>query len=234
MRRADRLLQIVQVLRRRSTPTTARVLAEELEVVPRTIYRDIADLQASRVPIEGEAGVGYILRSGYDLPPMMFKAEELEAIMLGARMVSDRGDPELARAAMDVLAKVSTVIPDRLSDQMWRAALLVPYRSAEAAAFGEHLPVIRRAVRNHEKLSIDYLDGQGQPSERVIWPLGLYFFSHVTLVCAWCEIRVDFRAFRADRVQSCEVTGDKFNPKNGALLKDFLRDRSGLADVSLL
>lgn len=129
MRKADRLLQIIQVLRRRRVPTTAEQLAEELEVTPRTIYRDVAALQASRVPIEGQAGMGYMLRPGYDLPPLMFGAEELEAVALGARMVADRGDPELARAAENVLAKVSAVLPDRLADQMWRAALMVPHRS---------------------------------------------------------------------------------------------------------
>ena len=226
MRRADRLLQIVQMLRRHRAPVTAARIADELEVVPRTVYRDIAALQASRVPIEGQAGVGYILRTGYDLPPLMFDEEELEAIVLGARMAADRGDPALARAAENVLAKVSVVLPDRLSDRMWRAALMIPHRSAEAAAFGEHLPLIRQAVRTQSKIAIGYLDRQGRESSRILWPLGLYFFSHVTLVCTWCELREDFRAFRADRIRSCTMAGDTFNARNGALLRAFLASRT--------
>lgn len=226
MRRADRLLQIVQLLRRCRAPITAEQIAEELEVVPRTIYRDIATLQASRVPIEGQAGVGYVLRPGYDLPPLMFNEDELEAIVLGARMAADRGDPELARAAKNVLAKVSVVLPDQLSSRMWRAALMVPHRSAEAAAFGEHLPLIRKAIRTQTKIEIGYQDGQGQKTGRTLWPLGLYFFSHVTLVCAWCELREDFRAFRADRIGSCTMLGDTFNAENGALLRAFLTSRT--------
>jgi predicted DNA-binding transcriptional regulator YafY len=136
VRRADRLLKIVQILRRRRKPTSARLIAEELEVAPRTIYRDIVDLQASHVPIEGEPGVGYVLRKGYDLPPLMFDAQELEVLVLGARMVADRGDPVFAKSAEDVLAKVSAVLPVRLSEEMWRTALLIPHRTKSAHTFG--------------------------------------------------------------------------------------------------
>ena len=227
MRRADRLLQIIQILRRqRRRPTTADAIAVELEVNPRTIYRDISVLQASRVPIEGQAGVGYILRGGYDLPPLMFAPEELEAIVLGARMVADRGDPDLARAAADVLAKVGTVLPAGTADQLWRASLLVPHRSAEASAFGVHLPLIRRSIRQNRKLELAYKDAQEVTSQRVVWPLGLYFFSHVTLVCTWCELRSDFRALRADRILMCEMSGGHFNPRQGALLRAFHEARA--------
>lgn len=228
MRRADRLLQIVQLLRRCRTPVTAEQMARELEVVPRTIYRDIATLQASRVPIDGQAGVGYLLRPGYDLPPLMFSEDELEAIVLGARMAADRGDPDLARAAENVLAKISVVLPDRLSGRMWRAALMVPHRSKEAAAFGEYLPLIRKAVRIQSKIRIGYVDTQGRETFRTLWPLGLYFFSHVTVVCTWCELRADFRAFRADRIRSCTMSGQSFNAQNGALLRAFFDSRSSM------
>lgn len=223
MRRADRLLQIVQILRRRREPTTARSIADELEVVPRTVYRDIADLQASQVPIEGEPGYGYRLRKGYDLPPLMFDEQELEAIVLGARMVADRGDPLLARAAQDVLGKISTVLPDRLADGMWRTGLLMPHRPQEASAFGPHLPDIRQAVRDCSKLQIDYVDGEECKSSRIVWPLGLYFYSHVTIVCTWCELRGDFRALRADRILGCTLANEKFDPKDGALFHQFVR-----------
>jgi predicted DNA-binding transcriptional regulator YafY len=225
VRRADRLLRIVQILRRRKRPTTAQVIAEELGVVSRTIYRDIVDLQAAHVPIYGELGVGYTLRKGYDLPPLMFDEQELEAIVLGARMVADRGDPMLARAAHDVLAKISTVLPERLSDKMWRAALLVSHRSKEASAFGAHLPTIRQAVREHRKLLVDYRDGQDRASSRIVWPLGLYFYSHVTIVCTWCELRAGFRSLRADRILGCTIDSQTFDPENGATFDRFIQER---------
>jgi predicted DNA-binding transcriptional regulator YafY len=224
MRRADRLLKIVQILRRRKKPTSARLIAEELEVVPRTIYRDIVDLQASHVPIEGASGIGYVLRKGYDLPPLMFDEQELEVMVLGAQMVADRGDTELARAAQDVLAKVSAVLPDRLSEKMWRAALLVPHRPQDAHTFGPHLPTVRQAIREHSKLHLDYSDGNGCISSRLVWPLGLYFYSHVTIVCTWCELRNDFRAFRADRITKCRIDTQKFDPKNGTLFEEFIQN----------
>jgi predicted DNA-binding transcriptional regulator YafY len=226
VRRADRLLRIVQILRRRKQPVSARIIAEELDVVPRTIYRDIVDLQASHVPIEGEAGIGYVLRKGYDLPPLMFDEQELEVMVLGVRMAADRGDPELARAAQDVLAKVSVVLPDRLSEKMWRAALLVPHRphGTNTHTFGPHLPLIRQAVRENRKLHLGYLDGDDSKSSRLVWPLGLYFYSHVTIVCAWCELREGFRAFRADRINKCKIDSETFDPKNGALLDAFIQN----------
>lgn len=222
MRRADRLLQIVQILRRRGRPTTAELLAQELEVVPRTIYRDIATLQAARVPIDGAAGVGYILRAGYDLPPLMFSQEEIEAIVLGAKMVIERGDHKLAKAAHDVLAKVQVVAPKASTDQMWKAALLVPHALEAGVDFGAYVPDIRGAIRDSRKLAITYADAAGATTERTIWPLGLYLFSHVTLVCAMCEKRGDFRAFRSDRFTWCQVTDERFDAQNGRLMKEFL------------
>lgn len=226
MRRADRLLQIVQVLRRRSGPSTARQLADELEVVPRTIYRDIAALQGAGVPIDGEPGVGYILRSGYDLPPLMFTSDEVEAVVLGARMVVERGDPDLSQAAEDVLAKITAVLPQAASDQMWRGTLLIPHRLEPGVHFGEHIGAIRRAVRGSRKLNITYGDGRGKQTDRTIWPLGMYLYSHVTLVCAWCELREGYRAFRSDRITACMPLDERFDARGGALLRQFLDDFS--------
>ncbi len=222
MRRADRLLQIIQVLRRSTGPTTAQKLADELEVVPRTIYRDIATLQASRVPIDGEAGVGYVLRPGYDLPPLMFEATEIEAVVLGLNMVVERGDPELSRGAKNALAKVRAVVPDYVLDASWKAMLMVPHRLESGVEFGQHLAVIRVAIRDSRKLKIRYRRADGQHSYRTIWPLGLYLYSHVTLVCAWCEQRSDFRAFRSERIDSAVELDERFDGKNGALMRSFL------------
>jgi predicted DNA-binding transcriptional regulator YafY len=224
VRRADRLLKIVQILRRRKRPTSAKLIAEELGVVPRTIYRDIVDLQSSHVPIEGEPGVGYLLRKGYDLPPLMFDEQELEVLVLGARMVADRGDATLAKASEDVIAKVLAVLPERLSEQIWRTALLMSHRAENADSSGFHLPAVRQAVREHNKLRIEYIDGKNNISSRVVWPLGVYFYSHVTIVCTWCEFRNGFRAFRTDRITKCELIQQKFDPKNGDLFNAFMKD----------
>ncbi len=218
MRRADRLLRIVQALRRRRGPVTAQALAEELEVSRRTIYRDILDLQTSLVPIEGEAGVGYVLRPGYDLPPMMFTVEEVEAIVLGARLTRERGDAGLARAADEVLVKVATVLPRPLAEVMERAALLVPARRDEGAAFGPHVEALRRAVRERTELRIGYADAAGRTTQRTVWPLALLFFSDATLLGTWCGLRADFRFFRTDRIADAQPTGWRFDARNGALL----------------
>jgi predicted DNA-binding transcriptional regulator YafY len=226
MRRADRLLLIVQALRRRRGPVTAQALAEELEVSRRTIYRDVLDLQASRVPIEGAAGLGYVLRPGYDLPPLMFTVEEVEAIALGARLAADRGDADLARAALDVLAKVAAVLPPPMAAALDRSALLVPSRApdqAAEAAFGPHMAALRRGVRDRLRLRIGYADAAGAATGRVVWPLALLFLSRATLLGAWCELRVGYRFFRTDRITALEPTGQRFDARNGALLDELMR-----------
>lgn len=222
MRRADRLLQIIQILRRANAPVTASHLASELEVVPRTVYRDIATLQASRVPIEGEVGLGYVLRGGYDLPPLMFNSAEIDAIVLGLTMVMERGDADRARGAEDALAKVQAVVPPDVLDHIRVAKLLVPHPLEDGVSFGEHIPLIRAAIRESRKLQIDYHDAKGSPTTRTIWPLGLYLFSHVTMIGAWCEVRGDYRAFRTERVQACRPLGDRFNGRNGAMMAEFV------------
>jgi predicted DNA-binding transcriptional regulator YafY len=222
MRRADRLLQIVQALRRRRGPVTAQALADELEVSRRTIYRDVLDLQTSLVPIEGEAGVGYVLRPGYDLPPLMFTEEEVEAIVLGVRLARDRGDAGLARAADDVLAKVSAVLPQPLAIVVERSALLVPSRSEKDYAFGPHMAMLRRAVRQRTKLRMGYVNASGLVSERVVWPLALLFFANVTLLGGWCELRQTYRFFRSDRIRDPTPTGERFDARNGTLLDELM------------
>jgi predicted DNA-binding transcriptional regulator YafY len=219
MRRADRLLQIVQVLRRQNQPITALCIAAEVETSIRTIYRDIVTLQASGVPIDGETGVGYVLRTGYDLPPMMFSRDELEAIVLGMYLVRDRADSEVGRAAEDVLAKITAVLPDHAALNLVRSTMEVYARPMNASRFGPHIPALRHGVRQRCKLRVVYTDGEGSYSARVIWPLGFVYFTHVTLVPSWCELRQAFRVFRADRFTSVQRTTHHFDSRNGALFK---------------
>ncbi len=221
MRRADRLFEIIQHLRRRST-VRARDLAEALEVSERTIYRDVADLMASGVPIEGEAGVGYVLRAGFDLPPLMFKEQEIEALVLGARIVESWADNELAAAASDAIAKIEAVIPERLRGYMASTALLAPgVHFMEPIAFD--LADLRRAVRGQRKVHFRYTDVVGQGSERTVRPLSLAYFGPVWVLAAWCELRRDFRTFRLDRMVDFAVTEDRFRQEPGRSLNDFLR-----------
>ncbi len=221
MRRADRLFEIIQVLRRRKL-TRARDLAEKLEVSERTIYRDIADLMAGGVPIAGEAGVGYVLRGGYDLPPIMFDEQEIEALVLGARIVETWADRKLAEAAGNVIAKVEAVVPERLRRHMVETALLAP-----ANHFTEPIEIdaiaLRRAVRERYKVSFEYLDAEERPTARTVWPLALSFYGPVWLLAAWCELRHDFRSFRLDRMVTLAVLDEAFVPDKGRSLQDFLK-----------
>ena len=221
MRRADRLFEIIQHLRRRPT-VRARDLGEALEVSERTIYRDIRDLMASGVPIEGEAGVGYMLRAGFDLPPLMFKEAEIEALVLGARIVESWADEELATAAADAVAKIEAVIPERLRGYMANTALLAPALHY-MEPIGFDLAELRRAVRGQIKVHFRYTDVLGRASERTVRPLSLAYFGPVWVLAAWCELRVDFRTFRLDRMEGFEVTPARFRPEPGKTLHDFLK-----------
>lgn len=222
MRRADRLFEIIQLMRRKSGPTRARDLSESLEVSERTIYRDIRDLMASGVPIEGEAGVGYVLKAGFDLPPLMFKEQEIEALVLGARIVQSWADATLAEAASDVIAKVEAVVPDRLRDYMANTALLAPDQHfMEPVKFD--LAELRHALRNKLKVHFRYTDILGRGSERTVRPLSLAYFGPVWLLAAWCELRVDFRTFRLDRIEDFTVESDRFKAEPGKTLHDFLK-----------
>ncbi len=221
MRRADRLFEIIQFMRRKEL-TRARDLSEALEVSERTIYRDIQDLVASGVPIEGEAGVGYVLKAGFDLPPLMFKEQEIEALVLGARIVESWADAELAAAASDVIAKVEAVIPERLRGYMANTALLAPaHHYMEPVTF--NMADLRRAVRNHLKVHFRYRNAIAEDSQRTVRPLCIAYFGPVWLLSAWCELREDFRTFRLDRIESFEVRTDRFPAEPGKTLHDFLK-----------
>jgi predicted DNA-binding transcriptional regulator YafY len=221
VRRADRLFEIIQLLRRKPT-VKARELAEALEVSERTVYRDVRDLIASGVPIEGEAGVGYVLKAGFDLPPLMFKEQEIEALVLGARIVESWADAELAAAATDAIAKIEAVIPERLRGYMANTALLAP-QSHHMEPLTFDLAELRRAIRNLLKVHFQYTDVVRQRSERTVRPLSLAYFGPVWILAAWCELRDDFRTFRLDRIEGFALTGDRFRAERGKTLHDFLK-----------
>ncbi len=207
---------------RRKELTRARDLSEALEVSERTIYRDIQDLVASGVPIEGEAGVGYVLKAGFDLPPLMFKEQEIEALVLGARIVESWADAELSAAASDVIAKVEAVIPERLRGYMANTALLAPaHHYMEPVTF--NMAELRRAVRSHLKVHFNYRNAIAEDSQRTVRPLCIAYFGPVWLLSAWCELRQDFRTFRLDRIENFEVRTDRFPPEPGKTLHDFLK-----------
>lgn len=209
MRRADRLFDIIQILRTAKRPVTAATLAEKLEVTPRTIYRDVATLQARRVPIDGEAGVGYVLRRGFDLPPLMFTTEEVEAIVLGARMIPRLRDAKLQRAAESVLDKVTVVLPEQLRAELASPRFYVSGGSARPAK-GIDLGALRGAIRDNRKMRIAYVDERGKRTRRVIWPIAMAYYVDVTVIGAWCELRKDYRHFRVERVESSATLDERF------------------------
>ena len=226
MRRADRLFEIIQLMRRMKL-ARASDLAEKLEVSERTIYRDIRDLMASGVPIEGEAGIGYILREGYDLPPLMFNEQEIEALVLGVRIVESWADPELAEAAGNVIAKVEAVIPERLRRHMEQTALLAP-PDHHAEPLSIDPGDLRRAVNGRNKVRFRYLDLQERRSERTVRPLALAFYGPVWLLASWCELRQDFRTFRPDRMRAVQLLDEGFEQESGKDLQTFLARFPGM------
>jgi predicted DNA-binding transcriptional regulator YafY len=209
MRRADRLFDIIQILRTGTGPITAKALADRLEVTARTIYRDVATLQARRISIEGAAGIGYVLRPGFDLPPLMFTAEETEAIAVGAAMLSRTGDPGLQSAAESVLSKVSVALPEALGRHLAAPPFFVSRRGAPWPPVAD-LSAIRAAIRDEWKLRIAYSDTNGDQTDRVIWPVAVAYYVEATLIGAWCELRQDFRHFRADRIGSIDFLEERF------------------------
>jgi len=221
MRRSDRLFDIIQRLRAARRPLTAAALAEELEVTVRTVYRDIATLQARRVPIEGAAGLGYMMRHGFDLPPLMFRMEEIEAIAVGARLVARTGDLGLQDAAESVLSKVTVVLPDGLRAQLTSLPIFVSESGAPVPERVD-LAAVRQAIRDEHKLHISYVDEGGARSERTIWPIAVAYYVQATLLGAWCELRQDYRHFRADRIVSLAVLEERYPSDNGRLMAEWL------------
>jgi predicted DNA-binding transcriptional regulator YafY len=221
VRRADRLFDVIQVLRSAKKPVTAAMLADELEVTVRTIYRDVATLQARRVPIEGAPGLGYVLRKGFDLPPLMFTVDEIEAITVGAKLVRRLRDSELQQAAGRVLDKVNVVLPESLRTHMADAPFYVSTGDAIEPR-GVDVAQVRAAIRDRRKIRMSYLDEKGNRTRRTVWPLAMAYYVDVSLIGAWCELRKDFRNFRVERITSSRVLAARFQDHNGKLLAEWL------------
>ncbi|WP_242129109.1 YafY family protein [Sphingobium sp. Sx8-8] len=223
MRRADRLFQIIQILRRSSGPVTAADIAGELEVSPRTVYRDIADLIAQRVPVQGEAGFGYILDDAFDMPPLMLTPDEIEAAVLGAQWVAGRGDPALANAARDLIAKITSVVPARLRPIIANPA--IGTRPIKAPAPDRiDLAHTREWIREGRKIRIDYLDEHGERTVRTVWPVILGFIDDKRMLAAWCELRRDFRHFRTDRIAAAVFLDEHYDARPATLRQGWKRD----------
>lgn len=221
MRRADRLFQIVQLIRGRRL-TTAAFLAQRLEVSERTIYRDVADLQRQGVPLEGEAGVGYRLGAGFDLPPLMFTQDEAAALVASARLAQSWTDEAMARDVDAALGKILSVLPPAARASAEGLALYAPALVIDSRT-RSRLRTLREAVQSRHKLRMDYRDVTGSPSRRVVRPLGCFYWGKVWTFSAWCELRDDFRGFRIDRINEIEVLPERFRDEPGKTLAEMLR-----------
>ena len=224
MRRTERLFQIIQILRRHRRPVTGQMLADELDTSLRTIYRDMAELIAQHVPIRGEAGTGYVLDDGYDMPPLMLTADELEAAVLGARWVAARGDPNLSKGAQDLIAKLTEAVPQDLQPVIVDASLFpVTFRQRPDDSFD--VAIVRLAIRGQFRLRLEYSDEAGAQTDRVIWPFQIAYSEDIRMICAWCELRNDFRHFRTDRVVSAKMQDTRFPERVASLRKRWNRQR---------
>jgi len=217
LRKADRLFQIIQILRRTRRPVTAEAIAEELETSKRSVYRDIATLMAQRVPIRGEAGMGYVLEAGFDLPPLMLTAEEIEAAMLGAQWVTARGDPALVRAAQDLIAKIASAVPERLRPIALDPAARTRTDRVPMPEDAIDMALVRSAIHGARKIALTYRDEKGAETARIIWPIAVGYLETVRMVVAWCEMRNDFRHFRTDRVIAAEFLDDRIPERTATL-----------------
>lgn len=224
MRRADRLFQIIQILRRTIQPVTAAALADELEISVRTVYRDVSDLIGRRVPIEGVTGLGYVLASDYDMPPLMLTPDEIEVVVLGAQWVAGHSDKVLANAARDVVAKIATVVPANLRPYLIEPSVGVKPPTAEAEESIDTAS-LRSAIRNGLKMRLRYRSEGGQETARTVWPVILGYGETSRLLVAWCELRQSFRHFRTDRIVDFEVLDETNGLRNGELRRRWLRWR---------
>ncbi len=224
MSRATRLLDLLQLLRRHRYPVAGAELARELGISLRTLYRDIVALQGQGAHIEGEPGIGYVLRPGYMLPPLMLGQEELESLVLGVRWVADRGDARLAEAAQNALSKIVAVLPKDMADEIESSGLLVvPSWSQPSTQID--LGDIRQSIRSESRVDVRYVDLKEVETERVVWPIALGFFEHVRIVVVWCELRQAFRHLRADRIRAWDALPNRYPKRRVVLLKAWKQER---------
>lgn len=232
MSRTERLLDLLQILRRHRAPVTGASLAQELGISLRTFYRDIATLQAQGAEIEGEPGLGYVLKPGFMLPPLMFSVEELEALVLGSRWVAAQSDDRrLGNAAGNALSKIAAVLPPELRNEVEAGTLLVIPRQRQSVAIDVSL--LREAIRKEMKLRIGYRDESGAETERVIWPFLIGFYEQTRVVGAWCELRTDYRHFRVDRIASAVATGERSPRRRAVMLKEWREQRGIVAPAKI-
>ncbi|MGE3064465.1 MAG: helix-turn-helix transcriptional regulator [Hyphomicrobiaceae bacterium] len=232
MRRIDRLLHTIQILRRNRFPVTADRIADELQISVRTVYRDISGLIGDGVPIRGEAGIGYVLGDGFDLPPLMFNADEVEAMLVGLKWVEARADPSLGHAARDVVAKIAAVLPQHLKPVLLEGGVDAPRMRPGPPAEQIDVAQLRAAVRERRKVSIAYADVNGQTTTRTIWPLALAYFEMSRIIVAWCELRGDYRHFRTDRMQRAEVQSNRYPGSRAKLLADWRAQEAARASAA--
>ncbi len=230
MSRASRLLDLLQVLRRHRYPVPGAILAEELGISLRSLYRDINTLRGQGAHIEGETGIGYILRPGLMLPPLMFTPEEMEALLLGSKLVTQRADGKLVNAAENAFAKIRAVLPADIADKIDGSGLLVGAAKAAEPKESIDVAVIREALRKERKLIFRYLDAKSDATQRTVWPVALLFLDQVRMLAAWCETRKDFRHFRVDRMRHLALLEERPPQRRLALMKEW-RKRESLHDI---
>ncbi len=228
MSRSERLLDLLRVLRRYRRPVTGTVLADQIGVSQRTLYRDIASLRSQGAVIDGEPGVGYVLRPGFLLPPLMFSEEEIEALVLGSRWVARSTDQRLAAAAETALDRITAVLPEELREYADSSTLIVGPRPDSQDE--RNIGTIRAAIRSERKLAMTYRDASGGVTERIVWPFALGFFENARMMAAWCELRLDFRHFRADRITDATLRAERYPRRRLVLMREWKRLRGSPKD----
>ena len=229
MHKAERLFQLVTLLRSRRTAITAEAIATMMGISVRTVYRDVQALSLSGIPIEGEPGVGYLIRPGHHLPPLMFTPDELQALIVGSRMAQSFTDRELARAAQQAEQKIRSILTDELKQLAEKQPYRIPLLESDDELREIH-GKLRRACERHQKIAAGYCDENGRETERVIWPLGMIGWSTCWTLLAWCELRRDYRNFRFDRFRSLQVLEDRFIPTDEISIAGYLRQAVGIRD----
>jgi predicted DNA-binding transcriptional regulator YafY len=231
MRRADRLFAIIQILRRSPRPVTAAAIAAELETSKRSVYRDVAALVGQRVPIRGEAGYGYVLESGFDLPPLMLTTDEVEAAVLGAQWVAGHGDAALARAAQDLVAKISAAIPAQFQPLILNAGVRTP-PGWNIPPDGLDVAQVRASIRAGRKIALVYRDESGRETRRTVWPIVIGYLDATRMLIAWCELRRDFRSFRVDRIAQATFLDERYPARAAVLRAKWLAGIRGKAEAA--